>query len=374
MILYCSMTSKVIHRKLAYKKSMSQETAPLPRAISWYRTAIDVQAFKSLHQKSNLLGWFQTLGYLGVLVASGALAMYSVGRWPLGVVLLLTLLYGTFASFMINAVHELGHGTVFRTKALNSFFVRLFAFFNWINFEMFNTSHTRHHRHTLHQPDDLEVVLPQKVLLKQMLAWGIIRPMAVVWAFCETLRIARGQFEGEWELKLFRQGTPERAAAIHWARFLLIGHGLLIVISLYFHLWLLPVLTSLHAYASYGSWLQQLCNSTQHIGLQDEVSDFRLCCRTFTMNPLLQFIYWHMNYHIEHHMYAAVPCYRLGRLHRLIKHDLAPCPHGLIATWKEIFAILKIQETNPGYEHVAALPPASQEKAKPVGDLSAATA
>jgi fatty acid desaturase len=106
----------------------------------------------------------------------------------------------------------------------------------------------------------------------------------------------------------------------------------------------------------YGGWLHTLCNATQHIGLQDSVSDFRLCCRTFTVNPIVQFLYWHMNYHIEHHMFAAVPCYNLGKLHRLIEHDLPPCPDGLIATWQEIFAIQKIQETNPDYQHVALLP------------------
>jgi fatty acid desaturase len=92
--------------------------------------------------------------------------------------------------------------------------------------------------------------------------------------------------------------------------------------------------------------------------LQDDVPDFRLCCRTFTLNPVVQFLYWHMNYHIEHHMYAAVPCYRLGRLHRLIKHDLPPCPAGLLATWREIAAIQAIQEIDPEYQHVAPVPQA----------------
>ena len=29
----------------------------------------------------------------------------------------------------------------------------------------------------------------------------------------------------------------------------------------------------------------------------------------------MRFWYWHMNFHIEHHMYAAVPCYNLEKLH-----------------------------------------------------------
>jgi len=325
-----------------------------PRTIAWYRTPIDARTFKALHQKSDLLGWLQTLGFLGLLLLSGGLVLYSAGHWPIGVVLLLFLLHGTFCSFFINAVHELGHNTVFRTKALNAFFVRVFAFFGRINFEMFNTSHTRHHRYTLHQPDDLEVTLPAKVIIRQAIVCGIINPMGLFFGIKQILRVSRAQFQGEWEQKLFPAGSAERKAAVGWARTMLAGHTLIIAFSLYFHLWLLPLLTTFNGF--YGSWLHRLCNETQHIGLQDDVPDFRLCCRTFTLNPFVQFIYWHMNYHIEHHMFAAVPCYRLGRLHRAIEHDLPPSPHGIIATWQEINAIQKIQETDPDYQHVAPLP------------------
>ena len=79
---------------------------------------------------------------------------------------------------------------------------------------------------------------------------------------------------------------------------------------------------------------------TQHISLLDNVDDFRKCCRTFVPNPLVRFLYWHMNFHIEHHMYVGVPCYRLGRLHRLIEDDLPPSPVGILQTWREINEIL----------------------------------
>jgi fatty acid desaturase len=63
-----------------------------------------------------------------------------------------------------------------------------------------------------------------------------------------------------------------------------------------------------------------------------------------------------MNYHIDHHMYAAVPCYNLSQLHQAIQYDLAPCPDGLIATWREIIAILKEQRRDPQYQYVAPVP------------------
>ena len=66
-----------------------------------------------------------------------------------------------------------------------------------------------------------------------------------------------------------------------------------------------------------------------------------------------------MNYHTEHHMYAAVPCYRLGRLHRLIKHEMPLCTRGLYETWKQIIEIMDRQEVEPDYQFVVELPTAS---------------
>lgn len=95
------------------------------------------------------------------------------------------------------------------------------------------------------------------------------------------------------------------------------------------------------------------------------MDDFRLCCRTFTLNPVLRFMYWQMNYHTEHHMYAAVPCYNLGRLHRLIEHDLPPTPRGLVGVWREINAILRKQEAEPGYQHRVTIPESKAPSLEP---------
>ena len=117
---------------------------------------------------------------------------------------------------------------------------------------------------------------------------------------------------------------------------------------------MVPVLVTLAPF--YGGGLQLLCNNTQHAGLQDKVPDFRLCTRTFPVNPFVQFLYWHMNYHIEHHMYAAVPCYNLAKLHAALEADMPPHPHGLIATWREILPILARQKQDPTYQYIVTLP------------------
>lgn len=323
--------------------------------VTWYRTPLDKRVLQELHERSDWRGAFQTLGFLGILVATAGTALYSLGHWPVWVTVLLVFLHGMVSAFYINGVHELGHGTVFRTKSLNGFFEHVLAFFGWINCEMFDASHVRHHQYTLHPPDDLEVVLPIKIMVRNFFLYGFVNVQGPYNVVKDTIRIARGKFAGPWELTVFPESDPsKRRRPVNWARTLLIGHGLILVVSVICKLWLLPVLTTLAPF--FGGWLFFLCNNTQHIGLQDNVPDFRLCCRTFLLNPLPRFLYWQMNYHTEHHMYAAVPCYKLDRLHQLIKHDLPPCPRGLVATWREIAAIQKIQQTNPAYQHVVALP------------------
>jgi fatty acid desaturase len=325
------------------------------RAVPWYRSPLDPKVQLELHRRSDLKGAFQAVGHLALLALTGGMAFYVSRHVSLTHSLPLFFLHGTCYAFMINAVHELGHGTVFRTKALNEIFVRIYAFLGWINFEMFQTSHARHHRYTLHPPDDLEVVLPIRLTVSDFWQQGFVKPKGIYYTVLETLRIARGRFCGPWETALFPSTDPARQRPpIRWARVLLAGHALILALSVACGLWQLPLLVTLAPF--YGGWLFFLCNHTQHIGLADNVADFRLCCRTFTLNPVARFLYWQMNYHTEHHMYAAVPCYNLGRLHRLIAHDLPACPRGIAAVWREIAAIQKIQQTDPDYRHTPTLP------------------
>jgi fatty acid desaturase len=324
-------------------------------AINWYRSPLPPGALKELHQRSDFKGAVQTLGYLAILGLNAALALWAFVHWPWYVTALLVFTQGMWTAFLINGVHELGHGTVFRTKGLNTSFVHVLAFLGWINHETFQTSHARHHRYTLHPPDDLEVVLPIRLMIRHFFLTGFFHPASLWSNLKNSVRIARGRFQGDWELTLYPESCPaDRAVPIRWARVLLLGHAAIVVASVSTGWWIVPFLTTFTP--AYGTWLFFLCNNTQHIGLQDNVPDFRLCCRTFTLNPLVRFLYWQMNYHTEHHMYAAVPCYNLGKLHRLIKHDLPPCPAGLIAVWKQIASIQLLQEKDPSYQHRALIP------------------
>jgi fatty acid desaturase len=344
------------------------------KKVDWYRSPVSRDQLQSLNARSDFKGWLQTGGFLGLITLTGAAAIYSAGRWPWPVVLLLFFIHGTCYRYLLYGFHELVHNSVFKTKALNGFFLRLFAFLIGYNHHGFWASHTEHHKYTLHPDDDLEAAFqltPGKLNRTRYFLRYFIDPVGLCVMFYATVTTAFGKPHGDWNRRLFAAADPkEKRRWVNWARILLVGHGSIIAVSVAMHWWFLPVATTLAPF--YGGWLCYLTNNLQHAGLQDNVSDFRLCVRTVTLNPILEFLCWHMNYHTEHHMYAAVPCYNLPKLHEIVKSDLPPCPRGLFQAWTQMAVIVRRQKLDPTYHYVPDLPSPSRYSTTAPSTYSAA--
>jgi Na(+)-translocating NADH:ubiquinone oxidoreductase F subunit len=67
------------------------------------------------------------------------------------------------------------------------------------------------------------------------------------------------------------------------------------------------------------------------------------------MNPINNYLYWNMGYHIEHHMFPLVPYHALPKLHALIKADTPRPYHGLLEAYREILPLLLRQSRDPSY-------------------------
>ena len=92
-----------------------------------------------------------------------------------------------------------------------------------------------------------------------------------------------------------------------------------------------------------------------HCGLRSEIPDFRKCVRSITLDPISEFLYWRMNWHLEHHMFAGVPCYNLKKLHKLVAYDM-PKVRSLKEAWKEMLDTKRIQKIDPNYEFDTPVP------------------
>jgi fatty acid desaturase len=121
----------------------------------------------------------------------------------------------------------------------------------------------------------------------------------------------------------------------------------------------------------YGGSLVIVFGLTQHAGLAENVLDHRLNTRTVYLNPLFRFLYWNMNYHIEHHMFPMVPYHALPALHEELKHDLPPVYNGLWHAYREIIPALLKQRRDPAWHVERRLPSGARTAVEPRAAVAA---
>ena len=340
--------------------------------IKWYRCPIDPTVLRELSKPSDFQGFQMALGHLGLWLLTGAVSFYfAVEQLWLGF-LLTIFLHGTVGTFFSAPHHELCHGTVFKTKRFNEIFLRIFSTLGLQNFHIYKMSHSYHHRFTLHRIADKEVVLPKTPSLRflyllQLFTFNItggFESRGLFPTMRGLFRVAADRMEqpyNEWGAELYAEFPEERLKAVHWARYLIAVHLSFALFAVLIGYPILILIVSLHPFI--GNWLRYFVGAPMHCGLRSDVSDFRKCVRTITLDPISEFLYWHMNWHLEHHMFAAVPCYNLKKLYEAVADDM-PKPRTLISSWKEMLEVVKQQEADPAYEFDTPVPPQRTRREK----------
>ena len=332
--------------------------------IRWHRCPIEPGVLRELALPSDWRGLLQAIGHLAIWTTTGLSAWYLFEQqvwWGFCVALFL---HGTVAAFFTAPHHELCHTTVFRTKWLNECFLRIYAFLGWLNFEIYRFSHSYHHRFTLFLAGDREEVLPVKPSLRVLYLFqlftlnvtGGYQTRGLIPTVKNFIEIASNRFDNpfnHWGDELYEGHPEERLKAVRWARLVLFLHAAVIVVAIGVGEPIVAVLISGSVF--FANWLRYFVGVPMHCGLRTHVADFRKCVRTITLDPVSQFLYWHMNWHLEHHMFAAVPCYNLRKLHRAVAHDM-PEPRTLIGAWREMRETWKRQQSDPGYEYDTPVP------------------
>jgi fatty acid desaturase len=334
--------------------------------VQWYRSAMKPERFREFSKRSDRKGWFQAGGHLALFVATGA-AIYGAWAQEAWVLFCLALFaHGTVGTFFRGtATHELGHGTVFRTKWLNKVFLYLFSLMSWWNPFDYASSHTYHHRYTLHPDGDRENLLPLhpkvgKTFLLQLFTINLLTLpgrtfgkgglISTIWV---TILDAFGKVgsnetpANEWLNALHADNPEQHRKSMWWSRIQLAFHGTIIILSIVSGIWVLPFIFTFASYTA--NWLSYFVALPQHCGLRENVSDFRKSTRSVKLPRFIEFLYWHMNWHIEHHMYAGVPCYNLRDLHFEVKDDM-PEPRTLVGAWLEMLDTWRQQQIEPSYQ------------------------
>ncbi len=304
-------------------------------AAEWYHSDVPRKEMKALMQRSDQPAIRDTIVLFGCMVAFAGM---GIVLWPSLWSAPFWLAYGVlYGSAMDSRWHECGHGTAFKTRWMNDVVYQIASFMIVRNPVTWRWSHARHHTDTIIVGRDPEITAMRPPALLRIAANFI--GLVDAWnGWGRMLLNASGRLHPE-EATFIPES--EQGKVIRIARIWVAIYAATIAAAFWMGSILPLMLIGLPRL--YGAWHHVMTGVLQHAALAENVIDHRLNSRTVYMNPISRFIYWNMNYHVEHHMFPMVPYHRLPELHAAIKDDL-PAPNSSIwQAYREALPVLKRQ-------------------------------
>jgi fatty acid desaturase len=321
-------------------------------SAEWYACPISRKRLKELMQRRDGPAIRDTLIWFSLLGLTGWLGWHFWGTWWCVPAFLV---YGVlYCSCSDSRWHECGHRTAFKTTWMNDVVYEMASFMVLRESTPWRWSHTRHHTDTIIVGRDPEIAVPRPPDIAGILL-GFFSLKSGPKEFKRIVLHCFGRLTAE---EATYVPDSERPRVYRIARIWALIYLVVIAWAGAIHSVLPLMLVGLPSF--FGAWLLVIFGLTQHAGLAEDVLDHRLNCRTVYMNPVFRFVYWNMNYHLEHHMFPMVPYHALPALHAEIKSD-TPRPYaGLIEAYREIVPALRRQVKNPAYYVKRELPPSTK--------------
>lgn len=214
--------------------------------------------------------------------------------------------------------HELFHRSVFSAKWLNVALFRLFSILTWSNFGYFEVTHPVHHRNTL---GDLDLEANPQGRLSLLQTLGLLT--VDLGALYRRLRIIAlnsvGIVPAGSLAKAFPPGSVEVVRLRDGARAVLAGQALLIGTCLWFGSPFLALALSLAPFCV--TFPNRTLAALQHFNLSagDHPEGYENSTRTVVLDPVTEFFYAGMNFHLEHHYFPSIPHYNLRQVHQAFR-------------------------------------------------------
>jgi fatty acid desaturase len=313
----------------------------------WFTPQVDRKLMKQLMKRSDTESLWNYGLWIALLVASGVAGFFTWGTWW---AVPCFLVYGVLYSTSDHRAHELSHGTPFKTRWLNEALYHLNAFMTLHEGHYWRWSHTRHHTHTIIVGKDPEIAFPRPAnRLYALLDFFFLKSGVLLLRDIALQAVGRISPDGEHFIP-----SSERSKVIRSARIFMLVFAAVIAACVYSQSILPAMYVVLPRF--YGGFFAQFFNATQHTGLAEDVYDHRLNTRTFVTNPVFQWLYCNMNFHIEHHSLPMVPWHQLPKLHAAIKTQCPPVYPSVWAAWAEILPALQRQAHDASFQVTRPVP------------------
>lgn len=283
-----------------------------------FLSAVPVDLRKKMTEVTNREGLRHLALHFGLILGVGMLIGFGVpGWWALIPV------QGVLIVFLFTLEHEATHRTPFASQRLNDEVGRVAGFLLLLPFEWFRYFHLAHHRWTNIDGKDPELAGRKPETTRD---WVIhVSGLTYWWAELKLMvSLVLGRAEGEF--------LPESAKkrVIFEARAMAVGYLVIalnpVLWPLFWWVWILPVLL--------GQPFLRLYLLAEHGDCPKVANMFENTRTTFT-NRIVRFLAWNMPYHVEHHVWPAVPFHRLPDLHGMMREDLQVTADGYAAFTRE---------------------------------------
>ncbi len=310
-------------------------------AAEWYHTDIPRKEMKELMQRADGPAIRDTVILFGAMAVFAGL---GIALWPTVWSVPFWLAYGVlYGSAMDSRWHECSHGTAFKTRWMNDVIYQIASFCMIRNPHTWRWSHARHHTDTVIVGRDPEIAVMRPVVFAKVVLnlFGVLDTIDGVTRMVKNALGQVGAEEATWI------PVSEQPKVIRVARIWVLIYAATAAVAVYTQS-ILPFMV-IGLPRLYGAWHMVMCGLLQHCGLADNVTDHRLNSRTVYMNPISRFIYWNMNYHVEHHMFPMIPYHQLPKAHERFKHDLPAPSLSIAAGYAEILPAMWRQMKNEDY-------------------------
>lgn len=295
--------------------------------ISQQRSIISRAELKPFTRRTDSHGLIYLAIHFAGLGATGWLVFLSLGNWWLLVPAMFV--HGVVLNHLFAPLHEVIHGTPFRTRWLNELVMYVLGFMIvWMPI-YFRYEHTAHHTNAQIKGKDAEFVMPSPATKWHYFLWvcGHTRwTINLGWLFLHSMGRMRPDE---------RQNVPDNElpriyfeARVMLALYAAIGVGAVVAQSwapmIY---WLIPL--------TIGRPVQHAIRAADHAGCL-EGPNLKHHVRTVITDPVTQFLCWNMNFHSMHHLAPSAPFHALPALHEAVGDKLYNSKRGYCAAQLDI--------------------------------------
>jgi fatty acid desaturase len=276
---------------------------------------LDSSQIKYLRTKSSLMGtllvahaWLVIFSLLFVYTLFPSFILYLV---------IITFIAGRQLGLAI-LMHEGAHGLIANNIKLNNYISQFFCAFPMaVDTYDYRHYHLKHHRHTQTEDDpDLVLSKPFPITMSSFIR-KMLRDLSGITGIKQRYQSIKKTFDNDTlkvdgkEISGFKSKTTLRGILL--SQFLIfISMSIVGSWWYYFAFWLVPALTIFQ-------FFYRIRNIAEHAVVPNDCDDFNNARTTHVSFIERCFVApYYVNYHLEHHLFMFIPCYKLKHAHNLL--------------------------------------------------------